>query len=68
MKKLTKEYTEKSVADMNKEIAEVSKNMARMKIEAKVKPNKDTNAMQKMKKRIAVMKTVIRQKELGIQK
>ncbi|MBP9691218.1 50S ribosomal protein L29 [Candidatus Woesebacteria bacterium] len=68
MKKLTKEYSAKTSVELKKEIDVIRLEMAKLEIEKTVKPGKDSNAIQKMKKRIAVMQTIIRQQELGIQK
>ena len=63
MKKLTKEYSVKTAVELKKEIGSIGLEIARLLIERKVKPAKDTNTIQKMKKRIAVMRTIIHAQE-----
>ena len=67
MKKITKEYINKTVEEMKKEVESLHKEIAKLEIERMAKPQKDSNMIHKMKKRLAVILTVIRQKELGIQ-
>lgn len=67
MKKITKEYITKTVEEMKKEVEALHKEIAKLEIERKAKPQKDSNMVFKMKKRLAVILTVISQKELGIQ-
>lgn len=66
MKKITKEYINKTVEEMKKEVESLHKEIAKLEIEKKAKPQKDSNMIFKMKKRLAVILTVIRQKELGV--
>lgn len=68
MKKLTQEYTSKSQEELKKQIEDLNMQIAKLEIEKKAKPAKDTNAIHKLRKRIAVIRTVIRQQELGILK
>lgn len=58
----------KTVKEIQAEIGTIRYDLAKLEIEKKVKPAKDTNTRHKMRKQIAVMLTVIKQKELGIQK
>ncbi|QQS43957.1 50S ribosomal protein L29 [Candidatus Roizmanbacteria bacterium] len=67
MKKVTKEYINKTAEELKKEVESLHKEIARLEIERKAKPQKDSNMIFKMKKRLAVVLTLIRQKELGIQ-
>lgn len=67
MKKVTKECINKTVEELKKEVESLHRDIAKFEIEKKAKPQKDTNMIFKMKKRLAVIMTVIRQKELGIQ-
>jgi len=67
MKKITKEYTNKTVEELKKEVESMHKEIAKLEIEKRAKPQKDSNMLFKMKKRLAVILTMMRQKELGIQ-
>ncbi len=67
MKKITKEYTNKTAEELKKEAESLRKEIAKLEIERQAKPQKDTNMIFKKKKRLAVVLTTIRQKELGIQ-
>ena len=68
MKKQITDLQGKSVADLVKEVAAVRAEVAKLKVEAKIKPQKDTNLIKKREKHLAHILTVISQKELGISK
>ncbi len=68
MNKLTKELVEKSEKVLAKEIMELRKEIAKLILEQKVNPQKDTNVIAKKKKRLAVMLTVLRLKELEVRR
>ncbi len=68
MKKQLKELHAKSIQDLQKEIISVRTEVAKLKVESKVKPQKDTNIIKKREKYIAHILTVITEKELGISK
>ncbi len=68
MKKHIKELQAKTVADLTKEIGTVRLEIAKLKVESKIKPQKDSNLIKKKEKHLAHILTVITQKELGISK
>lgn len=61
MKKAAKELRSKSIQDMHKEVQTLRTEIARLKVEKKVKPQKDTNLIAKKQKRLAVVLTLINQ-------
>lgn len=64
MRKTTKEIINKSVTELMKEAGQIRQDIAKKKVEKKVKPDKNTNSIRTLKKRLAVVLTVARQKEL----
>ncbi len=68
MKKAAKELRPKTIEELQKEAQTLRDEIAKMTIEKAVKPEKDTNALFKKKKRLAVVLTLINQKNLGITK
>jgi len=64
MRKITKEMINKSIEELAKEATSIRQNIAKKIIERKVKPDKNSNAIKTLKKRLAVVLTVARQKEL----
>ena len=68
MKKLITELTAKTSQELDKEVADLRLEIAKLIVESKAKPQKDTNTIKKKQKRIAYILTVKRQKELGITK
>ena len=68
MKKHISDLQGKSLEELNKEVATIRSEIAKMKVEAKVKPQKDTNVIKKKEKYLARILTVITQKQLGISK
>ncbi len=65
MKKLTKEYEKKSVADMEKEVSGLRAEIAKIRLESRVTPQKDTNAVRTKKKRIASLLTMINDRRMA---
>ncbi|OGK35898.1 hypothetical protein A3A93_02075 [Candidatus Roizmanbacteria bacterium RIFCSPLOWO2_01_FULL_38_12] len=63
MKKLTKELYAKSIDDLNKEVVALGSEIAKLKVERKVKQEKDTNWLFKKQKRLAAILTMITNKE-----
>lgn len=63
MKKITKELLDKSVKQLKKEAGELRVEIARSILSAHVTKPKDTNAITKKRKRLAVTLTVVRQKK-----
>ena len=68
MKKAATELRVKAVEELEKEAQTLRAEIAKMSIESKVKPEKDTNIVFKKRKRLAVVLTMITQKNLGINK
>jgi len=64
MRKITKEIINKSIEDLTKEAATIRQDIAKKLIERKVKPEKNSNTIKNLKKRLAVLLTIVRQKEL----
>lgn len=64
MRKITKEIINKSIEDLTKEATSIRQDIAKKRIERKVKPEKNSNTIKMLKKRLAVLLTIVRQKEL----
>lgn len=64
MKKLVKQYEEKSVALLQKDVLDLRKEIGKMILEAKTNPQKDTNTLMKKRKALAVVMTVLSRKQL----
>jgi ribosomal protein L29 len=60
--KNTRELSQKTVAELEKDIASHLKEITKIKLEFKVNPPKDSNAVSKLKRQIAILKTLIAQK------
>lgn len=65
MKKITKELINKSVEELKKEAQSISQNIAKHIVERKVKPDKNSNTIKILKKRLATVLTIAHQKELS---
>lgn len=63
MKKITKEFEDKTVPALEKELGELRKEIALMTVNARVNPAKDTNIIVKKKKRLAVLLTIVNHKK-----
>lgn len=63
MKKLTKEVTDKSIQELTKEAQKIREEIAKLMVEQKVKPQKDTNFIAKKKKQLAVILTILQGKK-----
>jgi len=68
MTKLIKELQTKTVKDLEKEVVSLHSEIAKLSVEKKVKPEKDTNLLAKKRKRLAVVMTLIIQKKSEVQK
>ncbi len=64
MKKVTKDLAGKSIEELLKEVASLKESIAKLLSTRKAKPEKDTNAISKKQKRLAVALTLITQKNL----
>ncbi len=67
MTKLANQYKSQSVGELEKSLKEIKLEIAKLSIERKVKPQKNSNNIGGLKKKIAVVRTLIRQNQLGIQ-
>ena len=63
MKKLTKELTSKKVKELEKLIQTLREEIAKLVLNKKVNPSKDTNLLRKKRKSLAVMLAVLTQKK-----
>ena len=59
MKKLTKEITAKTSQQILSEVGKIRQEIAKLKLEAKINPPKDSNLLSKKRKKLAVMLTVL---------
>ena len=65
MKKSVKSYIEKSIKELETEVAKIRLEIAKDGLEAKSSPAKDTNKIFKKKKQLAVLLTLATQKKLS---
>lgn len=65
MKKITKELIHKSVEELKKDSQSIRQDIAKLMVERKVKPDKNSNTIKLLKKRLAVILTIAHQKELS---
>ena len=63
MKKITKQYSGKSVQDLEKEELSLRKELSKLNLESKVSQPKDTNTIMKTRKKLAVVLTVMGMKK-----
>lgn len=64
MKKVVKDYNSKTIKDLEKEKKTLTEEIARLKVELKVNPKKDTNILMKKRKRLAVLLTILNEKKI----
>ncbi|MCS7092956.1 MAG: 50S ribosomal protein L29 [Patescibacteria group bacterium] len=64
MKKIAREYRQKTIIELEKEKKILEQEIAKLKIESKVNPPKDTNLLMKKRKNLAVLLTVLSEKKL----
>ena len=62
MKKTTKELRQKAKEDLKKEVEALNEEIAKMNLEQKVNPAKDSNLIFKKRKRLAAVLTVLSEK------
>lgn len=62
MKKITKELTEKTIKELEKEAQKLREEIAKEKLEFKVNRPKNTNSLFLKRKRLAVVLTILSQK------
>lgn len=63
MKKVTKNYTDKNAQDLAKEEDALRREIAKLTLEAKSNPQKDSNIIFKKRKQLAVLLTIKNQKK-----
>jgi|GEM_PF-2006146 len=64
MRKTTKKYQEKDVKELKKESLKLREEIAKLKLTNKMKPTKDSNLLIKKRKELAVLLTVLSEKEI----
>lgn len=64
MKKIVKDYNSKTIKELEKEKKTLTEEIARLKVELKVNPRKDTNILMKKRKKLAVLLTVLNEKKI----
>ena len=62
MKKIVTELKKKTVKELEKDIQSTREEIAKFRLEAKVNPVKDSNLLVKKKKKLAVLLTVLTEK------
>ena len=65
MKKLTNEFNPKSIKEVEKKIGETRHEIAKLQLEQKVNPPKDSNTLFKRRKQLAVLLTVLNEKQVA---
>ncbi len=68
MKKIISEYTDKEAGELEKNLSVLRHEIAQLSLEKGVKPHKDSNAIGKKKRNVAMLLTIMQQKKLGITK
>lgn len=63
MKKITKEYKTKTRKELEKIVQHLREEIAKLRLEAKVNPPKDTNLLVKKRKTLALILTLISEKK-----
>ncbi len=63
MKKEIKELKSKSLSELEKQALSLREEIAKLKLEIKVNPAKDTNLLMKKRKKLAVILTVTTEKK-----
>lgn len=63
MKKSIQELQTKKIVELEKELSTLRAEVAKLKVEKKAKPEKDTNLIQKKQMKIAQLLTVINQQK-----
>lgn len=63
MRKLMKDYSAKKITELEKDIHTIRQEIAKLVLDRKSNPQKDTNSIVKKRKQLAVMLTVLVQKK-----
>ncbi len=64
MKKLVQDLKSKSVKDLEKDAVNIRQEIAKMSIESAVAPVKDVNSISKKRKQLAIILTIISEKQV----
>jgi ribosomal protein L29 len=64
MKKQTKDMQEKTIKELEKNVQTIREEIAKLKLEVRIKPQKDTNIIMKKRREIARMLTLINEKRI----
>lgn len=64
-KKDIESYKKKDAAKLIAEVADIKKDIARLVLDAKVAPLKDSNEISKKKRTLAVILTILREKQIA---
>lgn len=62
-KKEIEDLRNKSIKELEKEAGELRKEIGKLQLEARVNPPKDTNTLVKKRKHLAILLTIIREKQ-----
>ncbi|OGK12886.1 50S ribosomal protein L29 [Candidatus Roizmanbacteria bacterium RIFCSPHIGHO2_02_FULL_37_15] len=62
MKGKISEFRAKSISELEREIQELRKDIAKLRLEVKVNPPKDSNMMMKKRKQLAILSTILGEK------
>lgn len=63
MRKTTAEVSKMKIADIQKQVQATREEIAKLRLEKRVSPQKDSNLITKKRKRLAVMLTVLSEKQ-----
>lgn len=63
MKKITKQYQDKTVKELTQETMVLKEEIARLRLSQKSAPTKDTNLLMKKRKQLAVLLAVLTEKK-----
>ncbi len=64
MKNQTKDLQEKTIKELEKNVQTIREEIAKLKLEIRIKPQKDTNIIMKKRREIARMLTLINEKRI----
>lgn len=64
MKNIAEKYRKMSLSDISRREQELRKEIAKLKLEFKTNPPKDTNLLGKKRRELAILLTIKREKEL----
>lgn len=64
MKKVIKDYKSKTIKELENEREVLSREIAKLKIDIKSNPPKDTNLLIKKRKKLAILLTILTEKKM----